>query len=210
MTIQKNDFIEIEFTGKSNGEIFDTTDKAVARQIGLEADVKPLVICVGNGMILIGIDKVLIGKEIGKEHSVHLTPEEGFGKRDSSLVRTIPMKVFKQQNIYPQRGMAFNIDGHLVRVLSSNGGRVMVDFNNPLAGKELDYTFKVIRKVSEDSEKVNALQEYFFKRKFDFEIKDKKVIFKEPKIAPLLQMFREKFNEITGLEFETKISDEKN
>jgi len=66
-TIHKNDFIEIEFTGLANGEIFDTTNKEEAKQIGLDADVKPMIICVGNQMLLKGLDEDLGGKEIGKK-----------------------------------------------------------------------------------------------------------------------------------------------
>ena len=33
MKIKKNDFIEIEFTGKANNEIFDTTNKKEAEQM---------------------------------------------------------------------------------------------------------------------------------------------------------------------------------
>jgi FKBP-type peptidyl-prolyl cis-trans isomerase 2 len=35
-TIQKNDFIEIEFTGKANGEVFDTTNPSEAKKLDLK------------------------------------------------------------------------------------------------------------------------------------------------------------------------------
>ena len=51
--IKKNDFIEIEFTGLANGEIFDTTNKKDAEKMGIEPkNIKPLTISVGNQMIL--------------------------------------------------------------------------------------------------------------------------------------------------------------
>jgi len=59
MKITKNDFIEIEFTGKANGKIFDTTNKEEAKEMGLQADVKPMIISVGNDMILKGLDETL-------------------------------------------------------------------------------------------------------------------------------------------------------
>jgi len=85
----------------------------------------------------------------------------------------------------------------------------MVDFNNPLAGKEIDYNFIIKRKVTDNNEKINALQDFFFRHKFDFEIKDKKVIFKDPKIKPLLDMMKEKFKQITGLDFDVAEEKEK-
>ncbi len=67
-TIKKNDFIEIEFTGKANDEIFDTTNPEEAKSIGLQANVKPTIACVGKEMILKGLDEQLEGKEIGKKY----------------------------------------------------------------------------------------------------------------------------------------------
>ncbi len=209
-TIKKNDFIEIEFTGKSNNEIFDTTDKQEAKSIGLEVEVKPMIVCVGNQMLIKGFDESLEGKEINKKYSIHLTPDKAYGKRQPGLLKIIPIKVFHQQNMNPVPGMMVQLDNYIAKILSVSGGRVSVDFNNPLAGKEIDYDFKITRIVSDDTEKVNALQEFFFKMRFDFEIKQdeksktKKVIFKKQEIKPFVDIFKNRFKEMTGLDFEVE------
>lgn len=203
-TIQKNDFIEIEFTGKSNGEIFDTTNKQEAKQMGLETDVKPIIISVGNQMLLKAFDDSLTGKEIGTKYSIHLKPEQAFGKRDSSLIKIISMKVFREKNINPVPGLTVQMDNYIAKILSVSGGRITVDFNNPLAGKEINYDFKILKKMTDNKEKINALQDFFFRQRFDFELQEnnKKVIFKDKKIKPLIQMFKQKFKDMTGFEFE--------
>ena len=107
--------------------------------------------------------------------------------------------------------MTLNIDNHLVKILSVSGGRVTVDFNNPLAGKEIEYTFTIKRQITDDKEKVDALQDFFFRQRFDFEIKDKKVIFKKPEIKQIIEMFKQKFKDMSGLDFEVaEISKPKN
>jgi len=213
MQVQKNDFIEIEFTGKANNEIFDTTNKAEAKKIGIEADVKPIIVSVGNEMLLKGLDENLEGKEIEKQYSIKIAPEKAFGSRNPSLIKTIPIKVFKEKNMNPVPGLTLQMDNYLAKVLSVSGGRVIVDFNNTLAGKEIEYDFKILRKVDDMKEKINALQDFFFRNKFEFTIneKDKKVIFKEEKIKPFIDIFGKKFKEITGFEFEVekKKQDEK-
>lgn len=201
-TIKKNDFIEIEFSGSSNDEVFDTTNKKDAEKMGVDAkNIKPLTISVGNQMILQGLDEDLEGKETGKEYSIHILPEKAFGKRDPKMIKTYGLSHFKKQNINPYPGMALQLDNTVAKVLSVNGGRVTMDFNNPLAGKEVDYKYKVNKIIKEDKEKVDALQDFFFKQRFDFEIKGKKVIFKEEKIKQFIDMIGPKFSEITGLEF---------
>lgn len=206
MQIKKNDFIEIEFTGKANNEIFDTTHKEEAKKIGIEADVKPIVVSVGNEMLLKGLDENLDGKEVEKPYSIKLAPEKAFGPRNPSLIKTIPMKVFKEKNMNPYPGLTVQMDNYLAKILSVSGGRIIVDFNNPLAGKEIQYDFKILKKVEDINEKINSLQDFFFRNRFEFTIneKDKKVIFKEEKIKPFIDIFKDKFKEITGFDFEVE------
>jgi FKBP-type peptidyl-prolyl cis-trans isomerase SlyD len=206
-TVKKNDFVEIEFTGKANNEIFDTTNKEEAKTLGIEADVKPMVVSVGNQMLLKGFDDYLEGKEVNKKYALHLDSENAFGKRNPQLMRTIPIKVFHEKQTNPVPGMTFQLDDHIAKILSVSGGRVIADFNNPLAGKDLDYEFTIKRLLDDDSEKVNALQDFFFKTRLEFEIKDKKVIFKKSEIKPFLDVFRQKFKDMTGLDFEVEASD---
>jgi FKBP-type peptidyl-prolyl cis-trans isomerase SlyD len=203
-TIQKNDFIEIEFTGKANNEIFDTTNKDEAKSINSNADVKPMIVAVGHNMLIKGLDDDLVGKEIGKKYSIHLLPDKAFGKRDPSLIKTIPIKVFKEKNMNPAPGMVFQFDNNLGKVISVSGGRIITDFNNQLAGKEVDYDFKILRKITDDKEKINSIQDFFFRQRFEFEIKDKKVIFKDEKLKPIIEVFKPKFKEISGFDVEIK------
>ena len=169
-TIKKNDFVEIEFIGriKNTEEIFDTNIKKEAEKISENFQTKQLIVCVGHGMLVKGFDKELEGKEIKKKYTIELSPENAFGQRNKDLIKLIPSKLFKEKNINPISGMMLNLDGMLAKVITSSVGRVMMDFNNPLSGKDIEYEFTIKRKVTEEKEKVNSLQDFFFKRKFDF------------------------------------------
>ncbi len=211
MAINKNDFIEIEFTGKisDTNEVFDTNIKADAESANLDLkNLKPFVLSVGHKMLPDGFDKDLVGKETDKYYTIEIVPEEAFGKRDPSLVKMIPAKLFHEQKINPVRGMQLNLDGQLVKILSSDRGRTLVDFNNPLAGKNVNYKYKINKIVTDDKEKVNALQDFLFRRTFDFDLKDKKIIFKvEKQFEPIVKMFEPKFKEILG--FTVEVVEEK-
>ncbi len=202
--INNNDFIEIDYTGKSDGKIFDTTNPNDAKELGIPEPekVKPLIISVGNDMLLKGLDEDIKNKEVGKSYSLTLTPEKAFGKRNPKLLKIYSINNFRKQNINPYPGMALQLDNTVAKVLSVSGGRVIMDFNNPMAGKEVEYNYKILKKITDDKEKINALQDFFFKQRFDFELKDKKVIFNEQNLMPFLQMMAPKFKEITGLTFE--------
>ncbi|MBU3907510.1 MAG: peptidylprolyl isomerase [Nanoarchaeota archaeon] len=204
--IPKSDFIEIEFTGKvKDGNIFDSNIKKDLEKAGINAEAKPFVFCLGKGMFLKGIEEFLADKEMGKEYSIELPPEKAFGDRNSSLIKVIPIGIFIQQKINPQPGTMFNFDGQIAKVISVSGGRVITDFNNPIAGKTVEYKVKVLREVTDLEEKTKSLFDFFFRRQFQFEIKDQKLVINvERQFAPLLVLFKDKFKELLGLDLEVR------
>ena len=203
--IKKNDFVELEFIGRvKNRDIFDTNIKQEALKIGLEIETRPLVIVIGQGMILPPIDKFLEGKELGK-YSLELAPENAFGWRDAKMIKTMPIKIFHEKQISPQPGMVFQFDTLLGRVSAVSGGRVIVDFNNPLASKEVVYELNAKRIVRGAHEKAEILINFFFRRKLNFEIKEGKLIIEaEKQFAPLVEFYKPKFKEMLSLDLETK------
>ena len=200
--LKKNDFIEIQYTGKvKDGDIFDTNIPEQAKKINLEIKDRPLIICLGQGMILPAIDEFLIGKNADAEYTLDLPSEKAFGKRRRELVKTMPISVFNQAKTKPQAGMVFAFDNMLGKITTVSGGRVIVDFNNPLAGKDVTYELKVKRILKDEKEKVEALIKTFFRKEFKFEIKEKKLILRaDKKLIKFIEMFKPKFKEILDLE----------
>ena len=210
MVLKKNDFVELEFTAKvKGGDIFDSNIKRDLEKANLNLDVKPLIFSLGEGMFLKGVDDFLIGKDIGN-YEVELSPENAFGFRDSKLVQLIPMKVFAAQKLNPIPGVMFNFDGRIAKILSVSGGRVIADFNNPSAGKIVVYKLNVKRKIDDINEKSKAFIDFLFRREIPFEIKDKKIILKtEKNLVKFVELFKDKFKDILGLELEVVEMEEK-
>ena len=224
MALKKHDFIEVEFTGRitDTGEVFDTNIKADAEKAGLEVkDMKPFVLSVGHKMLPKGFDEDLIGKDVSninefaeqresKSYTLDLAPEDAFGKRNPQMVRMVPTRLFHKQKIDPQRGMQLSLDGQLVRILSSDRGRTLVDFNNPLAGKKVTYEYKINKVVTDEKEKIDALQEFLFRKKFEFDKTGNVITFKiEKQFEPFIKMFAPKFEEILKLKVESKVIGDK-
>ena len=160
--IKEKDFIELEYTGKIKEDdfIFDTTDSKIAKDNNLfdeKAEYSPIVICVGQGQVIKGLDKSLVGKETEKPYTIEIQAEEAYGKKDVKLIQLISTSKFKQQNIQPMPGLQINIDGMMGLVKTVSGGRTLVDFNHPLSGKDLVYDIKVKRIVDDDQEKIKSI-----------------------------------------------------
>lgn len=157
--IKKGDFIKLNYTGRlDDGTVFDTTVPAVAKQSGLEGtrELAPVTICVGQGMILAGIDHALIGRSPGS-FSIALEPEQAFGKKDPALMRIIPTQQLRKQRIEPHVGLRLNIDGNYGVVRSTGGGRTVVDFNHPLASQQVTYDVEVLELVADPQQQVEAI-----------------------------------------------------
>ncbi len=215
--LNQKDFIELEFVGRTvegeifdsvqksekEGEIFDTNIPKEAEKINLDIKTRPLIICLGENMILPAIDSFLIGKELGKAYTLNLKPEEAFGQRNRELIKIMPSNVFVKKGIQPFQGQTYVFDTMLGKITAISGGRITVDFNNPLSGKSVSYKLLVKKQVSELSEKVKSLSMYYFRFELPFEIKDKKIIFTlNAGFKPLIEHFKLKFNELLGLKLE--------
>ncbi|MBW2973003.1 peptidylprolyl isomerase [Candidatus Woesearchaeota archaeon] len=161
MAIKKDDFIEIEYTGrlKEDNSVFDTTDENLAKEIEIynpNAGYGPVIICLGEGQIVKGLDDALIGKEPGK-HKIELTAEQAFGKKDAKLIQMVPLMKFTQNEIKPFPGLQVNIDNAMGTVKTVSSGRVLVDFNHPLSGKDIIYELEVKRIVTDKKEQIESL-----------------------------------------------------
>ena len=159
--------VEVNYTGKvvASNEVFDTTVEKKAIESGVfnqQAKYRPLVVVVGEKELLKGLDSALAKMKVGEEKKVEIKPVDGFGERNAKLVRVLPLREFKKQKMQPVPGLVFEVNGQQGRVQSVSGGRVRVDFNHPLAGKELEYEFKVEKEVKGTDDQVQALFEKFF------------------------------------------------
>lgn len=198
---QKKDFIEVKYTGFANGEIFDSNIPEDLKKLNPDAKVEKMIVVIGEGIVVPGFDKALENKEIGKEYEISLSAKEGFGERDRNLMRTIPLKSFHEQKVNPQAGMLLTLDQNLVKIVAVSGARVIADFNNPMAGKNLKYKFTITRKIEDEKEKSETLFKLFFRLVPEFELKENSVVVKGPKNFELfVNVYKEKFKELIGKE----------
>jgi FKBP-type peptidyl-prolyl cis-trans isomerase 2 len=157
--VKKGDFVEIEYKGFVEGQLFDTTDAKEAQSLGFKPNLPYgyVRIRVGEGHLLKGLDENLEGRETEKEYKITLPPEKAFGKKSAELIKMIPKNKFTRSNVNPQPGLTVNIDGVMAQIKTVSGGRVLVDFNHPLSNKEVTYKYKILRKIKEDKDIIECL-----------------------------------------------------
>jgi FKBP-type peptidyl-prolyl cis-trans isomerase 2 len=173
MPIQKGDFIRLSFTGRlADGSVFDTTDEKVAKESDIYDEEKrysPMTVIVGSGFLVEGLEEDLIGKKAGHKGKVEVPPEKGFGDRSLDAIEIIPAKKFDGK---VEPGKMVDFEGRIGVIESVAGGRVKVDYNEPLAGKTLIYDYKIESVIRDRKEKVEALLQGYVSEDAKFELKD--------------------------------------
>ena len=163
--MKKGDFIRINYIGRlESGEIFDITDEAAAKKEKVYNDKMkygPLPVVVGANFLISGLDKAVEDMNVGDIKDITILPEDAFGQRDPKLVKTVNASVFRDNKTSPQQGMIVNFSGMKGRIQSVSGGRVRIDFNNPLSGKTLLYHVEIIEKIEGSKEKIESVLEFF-------------------------------------------------
>jgi FKBP-type peptidyl-prolyl cis-trans isomerase SlyD len=108
----------------------------------------------GYGNTLPKIEEALNGQEAGYQVTLDLQPQDAFGVRDDSLLRTLPKKQFPPGVKVGGQLEGHGDDGHMMvfNVMKIKGDTVLLDGNHPLAGKALRFAIKVldVRQASEE------------------------------------------------------------
>ncbi len=195
MKIKKHDFIEIEYTGKikDTDKIFDLTNEKLAKEKNLynpNMEYGPKIICVGENFIIPGLDKRIMGKEL-KKYIIEIPKEEAFGKKDPKLIRLVSTSKFKDQKIRPFPGLQLNIDGIIGTIRTVSGGRTTIDFNHPLAGRDLIYEIKINKIIKDTKTQLNSIVKLFFKKE-EVELKEDTATIKADIPEKLQKIIQEK------------------
>lgn len=162
MALQKGDFILIDYMAKvkETNEVFDTTKEDVAKKEHIQKEgelYEPKLIVVGEGWVLKTLDDSLINMEVGKPQTIEIPADKAFGPRDPEKIKRVPLKQLLAKQINPTVGARIEFQGKMATVRSIGAGRVLLDFNPPLAGRTLIYDLTPAQKIEKNEEKIAAL-----------------------------------------------------
>lgn len=196
MSLEKGNFILVDYVAKvkETGEVFDTTFEETAKKEHLykEGDIyEPKLVVIGEGWVIKALDESLPTMEVGKAAIVEIAPDKAFGPRDPEKVKRVPLKQLLAKDITPTLGKRIEYGGKTATVRTVGAGRVLLDFNPPLAGKTLVYETTVKKKLETVEEKIASLIHRRIpaveQGKFQFTVKSKTVNIDMPEEAFYLE-----------------------
>ena len=107
--------------------------------------IKPLRYVHGKKEILPGLEKALAGLKLGERKVVHLSPKNGYGAENPAAILEMPKSGFPKKDHFVGKEMKSIKDGkYLATVKEVRKETLVLNFNNPLAGKTLHYEVVVV------------------------------------------------------------------
>lgn len=108
----------------------------------------PFVFTVGDGSMIDGLEKLLLGLPIGSREDFLVAAQQAFGTPDPQQIHEIPRSAF-DSGLEPIPGTVFSFvspsgEELPATIVEDNGDQVMVDFNHPLAGRDLQFYVEII------------------------------------------------------------------
>lgn len=137
MAIKNGDKIRAHYTGSLNdGTEFDSSRNR-----------DPITFTVGDGTIIPGFEKAVLGHKIGDKVKVRIQPEEAYGNHDPELIFTVE-RAQMPDNIPLEIGTPLHLandQGAMDAIITDiDPENITLDANHPLAGKELIFEIEII------------------------------------------------------------------
>jgi FKBP-type peptidyl-prolyl cis-trans isomerase SlpA len=138
MQIQKGSQVVLNFAlSLMDDQVIDST-----------FDKKPATLIVGDGNLPEGFEGLLVGLEVGAKNTFVVAPEDAFAQPNPNNIQTMKRSDFAA-DMELEIGMVVSFadanQAELPGVIKTvEDNLVQVDFNHPLAGKELKFQVEII------------------------------------------------------------------
>lgn len=135
--ISEGKVVKFNYVLKVNNEVVDSTEGK-----------DPLEYTQGQKMIIPGLESNMEGLSVGDKKTVVVGAEDAYGKFDEAAIVEAPTEQLGE-DAKPEIGMMLQatspagqpIPGKVIEVKEET---VVVDFNHPLAGKELHFDVEIV------------------------------------------------------------------
>ena len=135
--VDVNSTVSVNYTGRlEDGTVFDSS---------LNPGREPLSATLGQGALIPGFEKGLLGMSVGESKTVNIPCVEAYGDLNEQLVAEVPKDRVPEGVIEGQMLQTMTQQGPMnVVVKEVKDDVVILDANHPLAGKDLIFDLEVI------------------------------------------------------------------
>ena len=109
---------------------------------------EPISFVVGGGQMIAGFDQNVRGMELGETKTFTVKPEDAYGLSDPDAIQEVSKEQFPEgfspENGILVRGVNENNEEIVAVVLKHTEETVTLDFNHPLAGRNLVFEVEIV------------------------------------------------------------------
>ena len=136
--IKQGDTVKVHYTGTiADGTVFDSSKER-----------EPLEFTIGEGKLIPGFEKAVVGMNIGETNTVTIPSDEAYGEKKEEMIVDVQRDQIPAE-IDPEVGQQLQIqqkDGGAIPVVVTavDETSVKLDANHPLAGEDLTFKIEVV------------------------------------------------------------------
>lgn len=109
---------------------------------------EPIEVEIGSGKVISGFEAGIREMSIGEEKNIKIKPIDAYGERDPKKIQAVPKNRLPKEH-EPKPGMMLSLrapDGKmfLAKIDHADEDKAYLDFNHPLAGKNLNFKLKLM------------------------------------------------------------------
>jgi len=144
----KERFHDMQITIGSNVTLHFALRLADGTLVDSSFDDEPISFAVGDGALDKGLELALIGLAAGDRQTLTLMPGQAFGGREEAAIQWLERDQFPPE-MKLEEGQIIGFTGQAGEdiagaVIEIQGERVRVDFNHPLAGREIEFEVEIL------------------------------------------------------------------
>ncbi len=137
-TVTGKKMVQMAYKGTlADGSVFSQSDAG-----------KPLEFLVGACTLIPTLEKEMMGMKVGDKKSVTVKAADAYGEYQKEAVRVVPREQFPK-DLELKVGERYQVNGQagpmVVTISDMNEKTVTVDFNHPLAGKDLTFAVTIVK-----------------------------------------------------------------
>ena len=131
--------VSVHYKGTLNdGEQFDSSyDRG-----------EPITFTVGSGQMIAGFNDGIVGMKVGQKKKVKLSPEQAYGDHNPEAIQEVTKQNFPEDFDFETgkvvHGTANTGQPFIATILTEQEETVTLDFNHPMAGKDLNFELELV------------------------------------------------------------------
>lgn len=159
MKIEKNKVVSVTYELKSEGNTIEISDET-----------NPLVFMYGSNLLLPSFEDALYQKGKGDNFEIEIDSKNGYGEFNDYMVINVPKSTFIVDGKVDEN--ILKVGNRLPMMANDNYGSILyglvelieedyvkMNFNHPLAGKDLHFVGKIIDVRDATEEEINEMKE---------------------------------------------------